>query len=131
MKHHSVGSFVCGGDLQRRAVSFDDACISCLSAALAVKRSFVKDDYNIRIRAGVVGSLAVCNERLYLSIAGIVSISDKISRVDILEGNIAVFPRLGTCILARSPRSSSALSIKSVIFIYVNAHTALLKQLLS
>ena len=129
VEHNAVGSLAGGGNLEGCIIGLDNAGVARLSAALAIERSLIENNNNFGIRSCELGALAVCDYCLYLGVAGIIGIADKLGGSDILERNVAVFPRLSSGILARRTRRRSALVIETVILVDVNAHAALFEQL--
>ena len=129
MEYDSVGGLARSGDLERRVFGSDNARVARLSAALAIERGLVEHNNHLGVSGCELVTLAVCDYRLYLGVAGIIGIADKLGRADILERNVAVLPRLSSGILARRTRRRSALSIEAVILVDINAHAALFEQL--
>ena len=129
VEHNAVGSLAGGGNLEGCIIGLDNAGVARLSAALAVERSLIENNNHLGVRGRELVTLAVCDYRLYLGVAGIIGIADKLGRADILERNVAVLPRLSSGILARRTRCRSALGIEAVILVDINAHAALFKQL--
>ena len=129
VEHNAVGSLACCGNLEGCIIGLDNAGVARLSAALAVERGLVEHNNHLGVRGCELVTLAVCDYCLYLGVAGIIGIADKLGGSDILERNVAVLPRLSSGILARRTRRRSALSIEAVIFVDIDTHAALFEQL--
>ena len=85
VEHNAVGSLACCGNLEGRIIGLDNACVARLSAALAIKRGLVEHNNHLGVRGCELVTLAVCDYRLYLGVAGIIGIADKLGGSDILE----------------------------------------------